>query len=328
VPRDPSFDQQHQPSPTSPLFGKAQRLLDEHKLEITKSWLAGVIQGIEEVETLESFPTQESIRASVQIVEGLVAALQSEEAVKEFEPGGRYYEKAALLGAIGGTAPQAFQSLSHSILALETAVWELLAGSFRRDDRALLELFTRLRRCLHGVMSSSAETYCLRSSSELDRLAHTDVLTGLHNRRYLLQQLDRQVELFKRYRHPFSLLMLDLDNLKWVNDTHGHVAGDAALKHLAMVMKVNVRDVDIPGRMGGDEFLVLMPATEKNVVEVVGRRVAESLAKTKLKVGNSLITLDVSAGQASCPEDGVEAEELLQQADSTLYQSKQRKVRP
>jgi diguanylate cyclase (GGDEF)-like protein len=312
----------------SPLFAKAERLLDEHKLEITKSWLSRVIQGIEDFDTLESFPTQESIRASVEIIEGLAAALTDDAVALEFQPGGRYYEKAALLGMIGGTQPYAFQSLSHSLIAVESAIWDRLGAAFRREDRALLELVTRLRSCLHGVMTSSAESYCLRSSQELDVLAHTDPLTGLHNRRYLLQQLERHVELFKRYHHRFSLIMLDLDNLKWVNDTHGHVAGDAALKHLAMIMKVSVRDVDIPGRMGGDEFLVLMPETEKDVVEIVGRRIAEALAKTKLKVDSALVTLEVSAGQASCPEDGREVEELLQVVDASLYRSKQRKERP
>lgn len=284
-----------------------------------------MIAEIDDLSTLESFPTQDSIRTAVELIQGLAAALSDDQALADFEPGGRYYEQASTLGIVGGTEAKAFQSLAQSLLALENAIWELLFVSLRKEDQDLLRLVIRLRQALHGISSSSTETYCTRSTSELDRLAHTDVLTGLFNRRYLLQQLDRHVELFKRYRHPFSLLMLDLDNLKWVNDTHGHVAGDAALKHLAMLMKVNVRDVDIPCRMGGDEFVVLMPETSKSVVEIVGRRIGDSLGKTKLKVANSLITLDVSTGSASCPEDGREAEELLQEADATLYRTKQLK---
>ena len=133
------------------------------------------------------------------------------------------------------------------------------------------------------------------------------------------------MEIFKRYHHPFALLMLDLDNLKRVNDTHGHGAGDAALRHIATLMKVNVRDVDIPCRFGGDEFVVLMPETDKDVVEIIGRRIAESLQKTKLKVEGSLVTLQVSSGSASCPDDGRESEELLQEADASLYRAKQRR---
>ena len=171
------------------------------------------------------------------------------------------------------------------------------------------------------------EAYHRRASSELDRLAHTDVLTGLFNRRYMIEQLGRHMELYKRYHHPFSILMLDLDNLKAVNDTFGHGAGDVALRHIATVMSVNVRDVDICCRYGGDEFIILMPETEKNVVDVVGDRIGESLSKTKLKVDASLITLNLSVGSASCPQDGRESEELLQEADASLYRGKQERAR-
>ena len=78
------------------------------------------------------------------------------------------------------------------------------------------------------------------------------------------------MELYKRYRHPFAILMLDFDNLKWVNDTFGHAAGDTALTHLATVMRMNIRDVDIPCRFGGDEFLILMPEADKNAIQMVG----------------------------------------------------------
>jgi diguanylate cyclase (GGDEF)-like protein len=309
-----------------PLFGKAQRVLEEHKLEITKSWLTRVIAGIDDLVTLEAFPTQESIQTSVELIEGLAHALRDEAVLAEFEPGGRYYERAGALGLVGGTDVRAFQSLSQSLLAFENAIWDLLMAVLRREDRQLLALVVQLRQALHGVVASSTETFCIHSSSELDKLAHTDSLTGLHNRRYLLQQLDHYLESYKRYRHPFSILMLDLDNLKAVNDSYGHVAGDAALRHLATLMTINVRDVDIPGRMGGDEFLIVMPETEKDAVEIVGNRISDSLAKTKLKTANSLISLEVSVGSASCPEDGLEAEELLQEADAALYRTKQLKA--
>jgi diguanylate cyclase (GGDEF)-like protein len=308
-----------------PLFHKSSRILQEHKLEITKAWLGRIIGQIDDLGTLESFPTQESIRTSLELIEGLSAALDDDASLAEFEPGGRYYERAGLLGMVGSGDARGLVSLSQNVLALENAIWELLITALRSEDQDLLSMIVRLRGCLAGISMAAAETYHQRSNSELDRLAHTDVLTGLYNRRYLVQELERHVEIFKRYHHPFSLLMLDMDNLKWVNDTHGHAAGDAALRHMAMLMKVNVRDVDIPCRFGGDEFVILMPETDKEVVEVVGRRIAESLMKTKLKVEGSLVTLQVSSGSASCPADGRESEELLQEADASLYRAKQRR---
>ena len=77
--------------------------------------------------------------------------------------------------------------------------------------------------------------------------------------------------------------MLDLDNLKLVNDTFGHAAGDEALKHLATRMRVNIRDTDIPCRFGGDEFIILMPEADKNAIQAVGRRIAESISKTRVQ---------------------------------------------
>jgi len=307
------------------LFAKAGAVLDEHKLQLTKDWLSRVISDIEQLETLETFPTQESIRTSVELIEGLAAALRDEGQVDEFLPGGRYYQRAAALGTAVGAGDQAFLALFHHLLALETAIWQILIQALRREDRELLALVVRLRTCLHGIQTASAESYHLRSSSELDRLAHTDPLTGLYNRRYLVQELERHVEIFKRYHHPFAVLMLDLDNLKWLNDTYGHPAGDAALSHLAMLIRVNVRDVDIPCRFGGDEFVVLMPETEKSAVEIVGQRIAESLTKTKLKVESSLVSLEASVGISACPADGRDAEELLQEADASLYRAKQHK---
>lgn len=310
-----------------PLSHKAQSLLTEHRLAIAKGWLSKVIDEIDDLSTLESFPTQASIRASVEVLEGLAIALQDDRALIEFEPGGLYYEKAATLGLVGSGRSSDLMAVARSMQALEDSIWEMMIGAFRRDDRDLLRLIMRLRRALTGVSMSAAEACYARANSELDRMAHTDALTDLFNRRYLMRELERHIELFKRYHHPFSIIMLDMDNLKWLNDTHGHAAGDAALRHVATLMQASIRDVDIACRFGGDEFVILMPETEKQVVEIVAARIAESLQKTKLKIDHSLLTLEVTVGSASCPEDGTDAEQLLQEADASLYRLKAAKAR-
>jgi diguanylate cyclase (GGDEF)-like protein len=311
----------------TPLFVKAQTLLEQHELQITKRWLNQLIAGIDDLSTLEDFPTQESIRTSVELVEGLAALVGDEERMVEFQPGGRFYQRATVLGIVGGEGTAALASVSRTMLAFENAILELLEDNLRRDDRELLSLVRRLRAGLHSLMVAATAACWSRTNDELDFLAHTDPLTGLNNRRFLVQELERHVEMYKRYHHPFSLLMLDLDNLKWVNDTLGHHAGDAALKHLSALLRASIRDVDIACRYGGDEFLVLMPDTARSVVEVVGTRITESLRKTKLKIEHSLITLEVSVGNSSCPEDGLESEELLREADASLYRLKQRKAK-
>jgi diguanylate cyclase (GGDEF)-like protein len=261
----------------------------------------------------------------VELIEGLSQCLIDESTLSQFEQGGLYYKQAATLGKLQHEGADAIASLSDSLSALEDAIWDSLSENLRREDQTLLDLVRVLRAGLHRIMTAATEAYHVRSNAELDRLAHTDALTGLYNRRYWEPELERYVELYKRYRHPFAILMLDFDNLKWVNDTFGHAAGDSALKHLASLMRMNVRDVDIPCRFGGDEFVILMPEAEKSAIQAVGRRIAESLAKTQFKLGRSFASLRVSFGTSACPEDGVESEALLQAADASLYRAKEQK---
>ncbi|NLO26740.1 MAG: GGDEF domain-containing protein [Actinobacteria bacterium] len=304
---------------------KARSILDEHKLDITKSWLSRLVGRLDDLEALERFPTQESIRTSVELIEGLIQCLADEEALAEFEVDGVFYKQAENLGMLQRDSSGAIGSLADNLAALEEAIWDRLAEGLRQQDQDVLQLVRILRLGLHRIMTAATAAYHHQSNAELNRLAHTDALTGLYNRRYWEPELARHVELYKRYRHPFAILMLDFDNLKWVNDTFGHAAGDTALIHLATVMRMSIRDVDIPCRFGGDEFLILMPEAEKNAIQMVGRRISESINKTRFKLGRSFASLQVSFGAAACPENGVEADVLLQEADANLYRAKQEK---
>lgn len=310
---------------TGSILAKAKLILEERKIDITKSWLSNLVGKLDDLEALERFPTQESIRTSIQLIEGLANCLVDERELAQFEQGGVYYKQAATLGCLQRDGADAIGSLADTLAALEEAIWASLGEGLRSQDQDLLRLVRLLRLGLHRIMTAATEAYHKQSNAELDRLAHTDSLTGLYNRRYWEPELERYVELYKRYRHPFAILMLDLDNLKWVNDTFGHQAGDTALQHLGTVMRMNIRDVDIPCRFGGDEFLILMPEADKNAIQMVGRRISESINKTRFKLGRSFASLQVSFGAAACPEDGTDAEVLLQHADATLYQAKETK---
>lgn len=308
------------------ILTKARAILEERKLDITKDWLQRLVGQLEDLESLERFPTQESIRTSVALIEGLADALMNEDALAEFEEGGSYYKQAETLGLLQRRSEGAIISLADSLRALEDSVWEHLSKGLRQQDQEVLQLVQVLRLGLYRIVTAATAAYHEQARAELDRLAHTDALTGLYNRRYWEPELARHVELYKRYQRPFAVLMIDFDNLKWVNDTFGHAAGDTALIHLATVMRTNIRDVDIPCRYGGDEFTVLVPEAERNAVERVGVRISESVNKTRFKLGKSFATLQVSYGYAACPEDGTDAETLLREADANLYRAKQRKT--
>ena len=182
-----------------------------------------------------------------------------------------------------------------------------------------------LRLALHRVMTSAAEAYHKQSSAELDRLAHTDTLTGLHNRRYMEQELDRHVELYKRYRHPFAILMLDLDSLKLVNDTFGHAAGDEALQTPGRRRcGSNIRDTDIPCRYGGDEFVILMPEADRSAIQARWARGSRSpSARPGCKMGGGFVEPGSELrGRARAPRTATTAEALLKVADADLYAPK------
>ncbi|MBE0476419.1 MAG: GGDEF domain-containing protein [Coriobacteriia bacterium] len=155
------------------------------------------------------------------------------------------------------------------------------------------------------------------------RMSVTDELTGLYNYRYLQQRLDEEVERARRYEKSLSLLMLDVDDFKRYNDTHGHIAGDRALSALGRVVHSCVREVDVVARYGGEEFSVLLPETDEPGAYVAAEKVREAIGRYRFIEADSDPThLTVSIGVASMPGHASDKEGLLQQADEALYQAK------
>ncbi len=148
------------------------------------------------------------------------------------------------------------------------------------------------------------------------QLAITDPLTGLHNRRYLLEQLEIEHERFRRYGVPFSLIMLDVDHFKHYNDAHGHPAGDAALRELAQRLLNCVRRLDTVARYGGEEFAVLLPATDLAAAGRTAERILEGVASQPFAHG----PLTVSLGVACCNDRT--RDDVIAAADGALYRAK------
>ena len=156
------------------------------------------------------------------------------------------------------------------------------------------------------------------SRKELERLSVTDDLTGLYNRRYLMDTLANELRRSRRLDHPCALLMADVDHFKEYNDTYGHLAGDDALLRIAAVLREATRDVDCAARYGGEEFVVLMPETKAPGAIEAAERIRTRLA-TDERVGGKL---SVSIGVAQFPDDGAAPEALLARADAALYRAK------
>jgi diguanylate cyclase (GGDEF)-like protein len=156
-------------------------------------------------------------------------------------------------------------------------------------------------------------------------LSVTDDLTHLHNSRYLNLVLRRETKRASRSGRPLSLLFLDLDGFKAVNDTFGHLFGSRALVEAASVIRGCARETDVVARFGGDEFALVLPDTGGEGAFAVGARIRERLAAHEFLAGDGLkLHLTVSVGVATLPDSAASAEELMQAADAAMYQVKDR----
>jgi diguanylate cyclase (GGDEF)-like protein len=152
-----------------------------------------------------------------------------------------------------------------------------------------------------------------------EEAAFTDHLTGLANRRRFERQLVREVARTLRYAHPFSLLMIDIDHFKQVNDTHGHEAGDEALIRLGRTLQEGTRGIDLAARVGGEEFAIILTETEYHGGMEVAERLRLAIKAAEIPVVGHITA---SFGVADCPSGGQTSRELLAAADSALYEAK------
>ncbi len=195
-------------------------------------------------------------------------------------------------------------------------------------DRAPASVEPRLGDAVGELLAAVLESAAVALDNALrlrraEALSVTDDLTQLYNSRYLNQSLRREVKRATRNGRPLSLLFVDLDGFKGVNDRHGHVIGSRALVEAAGVIKGSARETDIVARFGGDEFSLILPDTGSEGAAAVGDRVRERIAAHRFLVGDALaIGLTVSVGVATLPDAASTAEELVKAADAAMYRVK------
>ncbi|GGB71498.1 GGDEF domain-containing protein [Shewanella inventionis] len=156
---------------------------------------------------------------------------------------------------------------------------------------------------------------------KVSRLVNKDHLTGLWNRHALLDKLDEVDALWQRNGSAYSLLVLDVDHFKQVNDTYGHMAGDAVLKHTAMLMQHSLRKIDFICRYGGEEFLIILPSTNHEEAMFVAKKIQSQINNTSVKWKHHEIAITLSIGTATC-KNHISVEQLLQLADEAMYLAK------
>jgi diguanylate cyclase (GGDEF)-like protein len=158
---------------------------------------------------------------------------------------------------------------------------------------------------------------------KLQELAYYDPLTGLPNRRFFFEHASLIFEEVKRYEKPLSLLIMDIDHFKKINDTYGHDVGDVVLKTFANVLKGIVRQSDICARLGGEEFVVLLPNTNLEGARVLAERIRTAVAKNTVEHGSIVIVFTVSIGVSQYRKGMQNIDELIKEADIALYRAKE-----
>ena len=189
--------------------------------------------------------------------------------------------------------------------------------AFSDEDVELLEL-------LLGHAAEAVRRIRLRN--ELREQATRDPLTGVYNRRYFSETIERELKRSKRYQHPIGFLMIDVDRFKEINDTHGHQTGDRVLQEVANFLRESVRITEMVVRFGGDEFLIVMPEMEKDI-DAVKRRLIEALARWNETSELFDFPVTFSSGGARWNPDGSESvEHVLARADRLMYADKKRQI--
>jgi diguanylate cyclase (GGDEF)-like protein len=164
----------------------------------------------------------------------------------------------------------------------------------------------------------------LAISEKMNSLIIRESLTGLFNQNYIRQRLEEEIYRSRRYNHPVSLLMIDLDNFKSMNDRYGHTAGDHLLKYFSQLITETVRPSDIAARYGGEEFLIILPETAEEEALIVADRIQKRISLYPFRIDSRKedVQFTISVGVSTFPEFGQSGDELITLADVALYQAK------
>ncbi|MCL1471752.1 diguanylate cyclase [Argonema antarcticum] len=209
----------------------------------------------------------------------------------------------------------------HLIQAFEKGAVDYITKPFKTPELlARVRTHLELRYTRDQLKKSLADQAKL--TKNLERLANTDPLTGVWNRRYLLTLCEQEINRAYRYKRLFSLLMLDLDHFKQINDIYGHAVGDEVLIAMTKVVQYCLREVDFWGRFGGEEFVVILPETNLDAAVDVAERIRQNLEKTAISVEGEQVKITVSIGVSSYQLDDQKIDVVLQRADKALYEAK------
>jgi len=214
---------------------------------------------------------------------------------------------------------------AHSEMAVPMISQGKTIGVLNAESRKV-GAFSEQDQKIFSILASSAAMALENASlhQKMEELTVIDELTGIYNYRYFVQKLANELKRARRYHQNLSLLMIDIDWFKRYNDNYGHLFGNLILSDLAKVIKSCIRDTDVLIRYGGEEFVVILPQTEKEDARNIGERIRSKVEQAQFeeKEKKFKVSLTVSLGVATFPENGTEPEELVRSVDQALYLAK------
>ena len=289
--------------------------LVETRGDLAKTWLLRALEQAS-LEEIERLPTARVARELPELIGEIArAAGQETEA-----PSGRHVEWAKRLGELTGREGALDAQLIRDVAGLQSVMIMALHRQLRSlEPVATLHAVERLTDIFSAMQADAVEEVLRQRSRELEWLGTTDELTGLHNARYLQQDIHQLLGIQRRYGHPFALLLIDIDGLKRINDAYGSAAGDSALVDVATALGEQIRSVDTPVRMAGDEFCILLPNQTASRATTLAERIAAAVEQVQGPSGQSL---GVAIGVVSSPQHADDPDKLLELADGAMYRAK------
>lgn len=170
----------------------------------------------------------------------------------------------------------------------------------------------------------NSEQKLLAAKTLAEERASQDELTSINNRRAFFEQGKQLFKQAKRYQHPISVMMVDIDHFKNINDNHGHSVGDSVLKTIAQILKKTIREVDILARIGGEEFAIILPHTAIEEASNLAERIRQRIEAERIQHNTLQINITASFGIAACMAEGNDLEKMLTKADDALYIAKKK----
>jgi len=326
-------------------------------LEAVQSWVSDLAEGIQRDPLTELRRQNESLRDSIDSVYKLNLALGEARtffgSVLDTVPNPVFYQnpEGQFLGC-NGAFERAFAVKRQTLSQYDpkkvfgqsraTALFQATRRALKTNEPQMCEVtlafadgidhhlifstspFTRTDGKIGGIVGLISDITAQKQlENELRRMATTDPLTGSANRRHFLECAWREISHHRRKKKPVSLIMLDIDHFKGINDGHGHAIGDAILKSFVDTCRRVIRDVDLLARIGGEEFVILLPDTDEDGATRVSQKIRQAIAEIRVPNASGRgVGFKVSMGIVEAQGDGVSIEEMMRQADSALYSAK------